>query len=421
MKRKDSFNLLKSSFDGYYFILIGAVLIAFTAIYLYSGLNPNAVNHFNSYSIQAESWLNGRLDVYNYRHLEIAIFEGRYFISFPPFPSFIMLPLVLIYGRTTPDHLVALIAALLSTIYAYKLAKLYLNDKRHALFVSLFLVLGTNYLHVALWGAVWYIAQNLAFLFTLMAIYYAATSLSRAGSFKHSSLSLLFLCMAMGCRPLNAIFMPLIFYLLYLRERECSGFALKGFLIRLLKCGIPAVILGVVFMGLNFARFRNIFQFGHDYLPEFLEADYGQFSLNHVGGNLRTIFLGLPQVNDGVVFFPMFGGHAFWIASPIIITFAIYFILRLSKKTNVNEKILYFTVLVSILLHVFALSFHRTLGGHQFGNRYTVDLLPIVFLGLLLVLKTGKRDGLYYHVLLFLPGFIMNLVGTIGFMQFYFG
>ncbi|MCL2851963.1 MAG: hypothetical protein FWE20_02875 [Defluviitaleaceae bacterium] len=396
----------------HYVILFGSALIAFSAIYLYSGFYPLAVNHFNSYSIQAEAWLNGRLDVYNYRHLEIAVFDGRYFISFPPFPSFLMLPLVLIFGRTTPDHVIALATALLATFYAYKLAELHLKDKNHALFLSLFLILGTNYLHIALWGAVWYLAQNLSFLFTLMSIYYATTP-----SRRHSNTSLLLLCMAMGCRPLQGIFMPIIFYLIYEREQAPD---IKTFIARLLMYSIPALVLGVSFLGLNFARFGNIFQLGHDFLPEFTDFGHDKFSLAHLPDNLRTIFRGLPQLHGRVISFPEFGGHAFWIASPIVVSYTIYFFAGLRSNTNIGEKIMQYAIPVFILLHIFALSLHRTLGGHQFGSRYTVDLLPIVFLGLILAFKTIQSDRLYCNIPLMAVGFITNLIGTIAFMNFYF-
>jgi len=415
-----------------YVVLVGVALIAFSAISLYTGLNPRAINHFNPYSIQAYAWLNGRLDVYNYGHLEIAIFGGQYFISFPPFPSLVMLPFVARMGRHTPDHGIALVMAVIVSIYAYKLAKLYLKDKNHSLFLALFLVIGTNYMHVALWGGVWFFAQNMAFMLTLMSLYYGSTSKRW-----HSVLSLLFLCMAMGCRPLNAAALPVVLLLIYKRERELgSGF--NKYVAHLLATSIPAVLLGVFYMALNHARFGSIFQFGHDFLPEF--AEEAKFSLSRLGDNLQRVLFGLPRLNNGVLDFPMFNGHAFWLASPIVITYAIYMLITIAKAGQgyshlvatdgtknpipdghrVINLFLMLTIFVSATLLLLYLSTHRTMGGHHFGNRYTVDILPMVFLGLLIAARPLKRQFIYLNLLLFLPGFIMNLIGSIEFFSLYF-
>ena len=43
--------------------------------------------------LQAQSWLEGRLDLgKDYPYLELAVFGGKYYVSFPPFPSYIMFP-----------------------------------------------------------------------------------------------------------------------------------------------------------------------------------------------------------------------------------------------------------------------------------------------------------------------------------------
>ena len=40
---------------------------------------------------------------------------------------------------------------------------------------------------------------------------------------------------------------------------------------------IPAMIIAIMYMYYNYIRFGNIFEFGHNYLPEFLEAEYKEF------------------------------------------------------------------------------------------------------------------------------------------------
>lgn len=56
-------------------------------------------NPYRSYALQACAWLNGRLDLgKDYPWLELAIYEGKYYVSFPPFPSLVLLPFAAVWG-----------------------------------------------------------------------------------------------------------------------------------------------------------------------------------------------------------------------------------------------------------------------------------------------------------------------------------
>jgi len=360
--------------------------------------------------------------------LELAVFERKYYVSFPPFPSIVMLPFVLLFGINTPDNAIAFIVSLCSLIYAYKLGYKILGNKNYAILLSLFLVLGTNYLHVSLWGSVWYIAQNMAFLFTLMAFYYSVTDNS-----KHSYIALFAICAAMGCRPFNALYLPVVLYLLLKRENESFLVSAK----RLLIYSLPAVALGSFFMWLNYARFGNIFEFGHNYLPEFVNDPHGQFYTGRILDNLSRMFFNL-----NITEFPMFHGFAFWLASPIVVSYFACLVLYVVKGTKVvrgtvllttcqenrpsdnlgNYSGLIFGLLLLTMLHIVAFSFHRTLGGHQFGSRYTVDTLPAVYLGMLFMLRKLMPDNrIYLNIVPMLFGLVLNFIGTVQFMTYYYG
>ena len=86
---------------------------------------------YNSYSLQARSWLEGRLDLKDGADLpwlELAIRDGKYYVSFPPFPSMVLLPFVMIFGVNTPDTLLAFAAAALACFHAVRLAQLLLPE-----------------------------------------------------------------------------------------------------------------------------------------------------------------------------------------------------------------------------------------------------------------------------------------------------
>jgi len=395
-----------------YIILFLAVFFVYGIVFANTNFYLSQHNWFNSYSLQAYRWLQGHLDLgYNFRHLEIAIFGGQYWISFPPLPSIIMLPFVAILRSPyTPDHFIAMGVFLLVVVYAYKIASSQIENRTYAIFFTLFLCLGTNYLQIAMRGIVWHLAQNLGFLFTLMAIYYGITKKKW-----HSFLSLFFLSCAMGCRPINGLYMPLIICLIFNKE----GLAFVPFIKKLVLYSIPAVILGSFFLWLNFARFGSIFEFGHNYLPASQYAEFGQFSIMYAREHLRIMFLRLPtQLPIFSTFDGMFQPIAIWIASPIVISYGVFLFYTIRQKIKYDtffEIVHLIFIPFLIVLHLLALASHKDVGGPQFGYRYTLDVLPVMFFGLVTILgkiRMGK-NVLIYNIPLFIIGFVVNVLGTV--------
>ncbi|MBQ6527339.1 MAG: hypothetical protein IJI38_02330, partial [Clostridia bacterium] len=62
--------------------------------------------------------------------------------------------------------------------------------------------------------------------------------------------------------------------------------------------------------------------------------------------------------------------------------------------------------------HVLLICMHRTLGGFQFGNRYFVDLMPFLLLGLLSWKNPNERFDAF-QTPLFALGTCLNLLGTV--------
>ena len=83
---------------------------------------------------------------------------------------------------------------------------------------------------------------------------------------------------------------------------------------------VGPVIIASVYMILNYKRFGNIFEFGHNYLPEFTSSDSEQFSISYLWENLNKL-LHFPDMNpeNGAIAFPNAEGFAFYIAAPIFL------------------------------------------------------------------------------------------------------
>ena len=195
-------------------ILIFALcmVLALLPVIMFTGQWPTHHNPYNSYTLQACAWLEGRLDLgRDYAWLELAIVDGRYYVSFPPFPSYVMLPFAAMFGENTPDGLIALSVTLLSVVYACLLYNSVRRDGNGLMWV-LFLLLGTGYLFICFTGYVWFIAQNLCFALSLMAIFHALRG--------QGGVSLTCWACAVGCRPMVAMYLPVLLYLLYRHERE---------------------------------------------------------------------------------------------------------------------------------------------------------------------------------------------------------
>lgn len=389
--------------------LLLALLSVYLLLWSLTGEWPFLPSTYNSYVLQANRWLQGHLDLgQNYPYLEIAEYGGKYFISFPPIPSALVLPLCLVFGVNAPDGLVAVGVGLVGAVYALKMAWLAGRRGGSAVFWAFFVTAGSNFLHVGYCADVWYFAQTCAFTFTMLALYHTMTDELRTGA-----LPLFFLALAFGCRPLQIVYLPLVLWLLGEKVKR-GGFTLADGLKKFWWWVIPPLCVGGFLMALNFARFGNLFQFGHDYLPEFsVEKENGQFHLSYLFQNWPLLWR-LPGIQDGKLVFPTFNGCAFWLFSPIFLSYAVY-VCKNVKRAFRRPGVTLSTVL--ILVHFAALCCHATMGGWQFGNRYTVDALPALYFSLLALLREEPSDlrGLNYPLCLW--GLGLNLAGTVALMN----
>ena len=353
---------------------------------------------YRSYALQACAWLDGRLDLgKDYPWLELAIYEGKYYVSFPPFPSLVLLPFAAVWGTNTPDHWISLGFSIIGIIYAIRLYRAITGTYEMAEQYVLFLFLGNGYLFIALQGGwVWYMAQTMCFTFSLMSLFHAAN--------KHIGRAFAFLACAFGCRPMVVAYIPLIL-MLGTEKASVKTWMRKGYRL------IPACMIIGFYLMLNAARFDNPFEFGHTHLPEFVRSTEGQFSLNYATKNFKQLFR-LPQTGGehGMMIYDTYDCMAFWLIDPIIVSFMVTWLYALTRKRKAYGLNL-IIVPATICVHLMIVCCHKTMGGYQFGNRYIVDMLPYVFYGLI-TYKQGVGKAEWLNNPLFALGFSINLIGT---------
>ena len=352
---------------------------------------------YNSYTLQAMAWREGSVSLgRDYPHLELAVYNNDWYVSFPPVPSVPMYLLTFICGIDTPDALMVKLYAMVAVMAIYLMLTHRWWNRWHAAGMALLMALGGSMLPLIMDGAVWYQAQVMAFMLTVSSI-----ALMMSGRMTGS---LLLYALAVGCRPFNVCYGPLLMILWYIRR---PGRSLTTVVRRL----GPGVALGLcvaaAYAAYNYARFGNVFEFGHNYLPEFTRSAHGQFSLNHLAANAKRFLLGLPvyRTESGWEF-EKFGCSVF-LGNPMLILLVVWFVCDLARgRMNLSKGL----TMLFCAAQLFLLLLHRTGGGFQLGARYAVDLVPysLVYLGL----RKEKRGVAWWEGLILIAGFAVMAVGA---------
>ena len=314
---------------------------------------------------QELAWRDGRVylndDPSAVAYLELAEYDGKLFVSFPPVPSIPEWILTFFFGKNTPNQFMVYLYALGSCA---ALTALFLRRLRPFAAVALGLLstAATNLICIAAYGGVWHEAQSLSFLFCSL----AACLIFSDRRFVQG-LALFFAALAVGCRPFTVIFIPVLLYIILKKNRNRLHPA------RFLLFLIAPACVAAGLMAYNYARFGNVLEFGHNYLPDFQRAEEGQFHISYLLPNLlQAIRLPISFEGGFHLSFNMFTANAFYLVNPVILLF-LYWVLRSHRRKD-------FAFLLLFLLFVVCTCLHRTLGGVQFGARYFLDFIPYLAL-----------------------------------------
>ena len=389
----------------YGIIVITSVLLYLLLMCWLTGYGPLKQNVYNSYALQADSWRQGRLDLgQDYPYLELAVYNGKYYVSFPPFPSYILFPLTFIFGSNTPDALLMWFISLLSAGYLYRLALQFRLSEPLSALTTLTVILGSNATFNMLNPGAWFFAQNLCFLLAVMSIYYAGNG--------KGGWALFFWACSVGCRPMQIFFLPVVLLILYIVEKkkspELSG---KKIVSNKIYWGIPAGCVALTYMVLNYLRFGSIIEFGHNYLPEFIRAEHGQFSVKYMSENLKSLLHFFQFDESGKIVIDHFGNLSFMLASPCVI-FAILTLLACILKKEYRIVIFQSGIIACAIAYLAVTIMHKTMGGWHFGNRYANDILPWIYLATVLGLSRVEKLG-KYQIPIAVFGLCLNAIGNV--------
>ena len=197
-------------------ILLLAMIILWGIMHQWLGGSFFGPTFYNTYTLQALAWRDGLLHLpCDYPYLELAIFEGEFYVSFPPLPSVILFPLTFLFGNQTPDNLLVKLYAAAACLMMYVSFRRAGYSRLSGGLFSFLFCFASSLLPLTLNGAVWYHAQVLAFFLITAAICLL--------SMDFPAPALLCYALSVACRPFHAMYaLPLFF--VYWRLNQQAGF-----------------------------------------------------------------------------------------------------------------------------------------------------------------------------------------------------
>jgi hypothetical protein len=338
--------------------------------------------------------------------------KRRYFVSFPPGPAVLMMPLAAIWDYDVNDVVFTVLFAALNVMLMFLLLRRLARGgrtgrgRRETLWLTALFGFGTVHLWCAVLGQVWFTALIVGVTFTLL---YMLCSIDT----RHPLLAGCFLAMAFATRtPL--LFSCVFFYgfLLFpggkLRRDNWGEFVKKGVLF-----SVPCLVVGLSLLWMNHVRFESFTEFGHTFLAGgTLDRiqNYGLFNFHFLSKNLSALLTLVPRLQPEAPFI-IVSKHGM---SILLTTPAFIWLAWPKPRENWRDvfwhRLLWFTVLVTAAP---ALLYQNT-GFEQFGYRFSLDYTPY----LVTLLAVGRRPLSKWFKAATIFGIGVNAFGAVTFKRF---
>lgn len=310
-----------------------------------------------------ESWwiIGGGLERLTRR--DIVARHTTWYVSFPPGPAVVMLPIVALMHLRTPDVLLTLLlGALIPAVLVHMLDRERGCDDgrgREHLWIAAAWTLGSPALLLAANGRVWFTGQIVGAL--ALVLY-----LDAVWRLRRPAWAGLWLALAITCRPINHLPALLVFAWLWWREGRPRG--------ALLRFAAPLVVVGLATAWLNWARFDDPLEFGHRFLETRWQAriqEQGLFAFGYLARNLQCLLSLMPVVSSSGVRVSIHG-MALWLSTPWV---ALAWMGRDPTGMRTPLLVAAFASAVPSLLY-------QNSGQIQFSYRFAVDWLPLVLIAI---------------------------------------
>lgn len=345
-----------------------------------------ATSENQQFSYLAESFLQGKsyfISLPNFGH-DTVLFNGKYYWPLGPFPALLLLPFVFVFRLFNVFFFQGYLQVFLSggIFYSFFMIARRLGYSRDdAGFLALAFCFASAFFGVGMYSVSWAFSQVVAVLLVALAL------LEYLGSRRLWIIGTL-MALASVTRftsGLNVVFFLMVVFLENntLRAKLSGGFFLV----------MPMLIASAALALYNDARFGNWMEQGYS-LQSLSGAgarargSYGIMSLAHVPGNLfYFLFAGpLPiTVDDGsqVLKFPYVKanpwGMSIFLTSPYFL-----YLLRIKYDDSISKLLLISSAVVALPIFLY-----YGIGYVQFGYRYSLDFLPLLFF---LLIRNYRND-----------------------------
>jgi hypothetical protein len=382
---------------------------------------------YNHFALLAEAWLHGRLDLGgpppDYAgNNDFALYQGKWYVPFPPLPAALILPLVYFAGsaaRVRDAQFFVWLAPIGPALFFVVLETLRqrgrsVRPRWQNLTLALSLALGSVYFFTAVQGSVWFAAHVVALaciagylLFAIDARHPWLAGLSLGLAFWARSMLMFgaafFLCEAWRvCRTSTEGRADARKESLWDRLRSAwRDTSVRRYLLLCARFSMPMLALFALQLAHNYARFGDPFDVGYRHLQIAWQGriqKWGLFHYHYLAKNLGVVLTSLPwikpfRINDH--------GLALWLTTPL------YVLLLWPSKPRAGFVGL---VVTAACVGVPEL-FYQNTGWMQFGYRFSNDYAPFLFAAFAL---SGRRFGLCFWAFA-VWGIAINAFGAISF------
>ena len=355
------------------------VFIAFIAVHI--PIIKNGIGEVNLAVLLAEAFNNGTFYVDRY-YYDIAIFNGQYFVVFPPFPAILLMPFEVVFGAEALNTV--LVSVLLTCLNFYLFQKILSRlaiDGESQLWLLLAFFFGTGY---------WYTIISSHHINGFAHIVCTTTLFLLIGELlgkQRGWLLGLYLGLAFLCRQMTLFYGFFVLFALLDTHWRTVG---KGIDFKKLAAffGTGAVFL-IGYLLYNYARFGNPLDSGYSYIDysgvvATRVANFGVFNPKFLLFNIYTTFikghniefsnLGLMQVKDVDLV-----GTSLLSASPFVVA---------AFKAEWRAWYKWGSWLSIIIILGFTLFYHNN-GWEQVNtHRFTLDFMPL----LILLVALGRKS-----------------------------
>lgn len=356
--------------------------------------------------------LDGQVMVVDKREVDPRHQRRRVFVSFPPAPAVLMMPLAAIWGYGVDDVGFTIFFAALNVALMFILLRRLSSGGRTGrsrgdnLWLTLLFGAGTVHLWCAVLGQVWFTALVVGATFTLL---YILASIDA----RHPLLAGICLAIAFSTRtPL--LFSAVFFFAFVLfpggrLRRDGWGEAAR----KLALFCAPCVIVGVTLLVYNAVRFDSALEFGHSYLAGGQInriRKFGLFNIHFLSKNLSAALTLLPRIQpDAPYVIVSRHGMSLLLTTPVWV-----YLLMPGQRPAREDRFWWRLLWVTAAVVALPALFYQNTGYEQFGYRFSLDYTPY----LVLLLAVGRRPLSWAFKALVVVGIAVNTFGAITFKRF---